>query len=266
MKRKALVAGMILALSLAASCGSKKPVAIEAPASNSETSVSESSEAIVSQEGTAMNEKIEKPVDKDKTQTSVKGTAQEPLVPADAKNEYDSDGRIVKSEVAGQGYDTYAYDDAGNISEQKCYDESGELINTITNEYDENGNVIKSQDVNSDGSESSVLTYKYDSNGYLIEIYSDYGDGEYEKDLYKRDAAGRELEYKFVSGTKDGETEVQKLEYEYDEYGNLTHEVMYSMGNKLGENKYVYTYDGSGKVLKKETYTNDELTSVENYD
>ena len=54
--------------------------------------------------------------------------------------------------------------EAGNLSEQQCYDETGALINTITNEYDENGNVVKSQDTNSDGSQESVLTYKYDDN------------------------------------------------------------------------------------------------------
>ena len=263
MKRKTLVAGLILAVSLAAACGGKKPVPIEAPASNTETSVTASSETSVSKEGAIESGKTE---EQEKTQTGVKKTEQEPVTAPDAKNEYDSDGKLVKSTVEGQGYDTFAYDEAGNLSEQQCYDETGALINTITNEYDENGNVVKSQDTNSDGSQESVLTYKYDDNGYLIEIYSDYGDGEYEKDLYKRDAEGRELEYVFISGSQGSETEVQKREYEYDNYGNVTHETYYSMGKKVGDNKYVYTYDNSGKVLKKETYSNDELKEVENYD
>ena len=260
MKRKTLVAGLILAVSLAAACGGKTPVPIEAPASNTETSVSASSETSISKEGTVVTEKTE---EKEKTRPSVKETKVEPITAPDAKNEYDSDGKLVKSTVEGQGYDTFAYDEAGNLSEQKCYDEAGELITTITNEYDSNGNVIKSQDVNSDGSEGSVLTYKYDNNGYLIEIYSDYGNGDYEKDLYKRDAAGRELEYTFISGTKDGETEVQKLESEYDDHGNVIHETFYSMGKKMGENKYVYTYDSAGNITNKETYSNDGLTDEE---
>ncbi|MBO4823802.1 MAG: hypothetical protein J5487_00245 [Lachnospiraceae bacterium] len=260
MKRKTLVMGIILAVSLAAACGSKAPVPIEAPASNTEASASEGSETSESKKVIAGAEQTE---GNGNSNTIVKKTPQEPLTAPDAKNEYDSDGRIVKSEVEGQGYDTFAYDEAGNLSEQKCYDEAGELITTITNEYDSNGNVIKSQDVNSDGSEGCVLTYKYDNNGYLIEIYSDYGNGDYEKDLYKRDAAGRELEYTFISGTKDGETEVQKLESEYDDHGNVIHETFYSMGKKMGENKYVYTYDNAGNITNKETYSNDGLTEEE---
>ena len=188
-----------------------------------------------------------------------------PYTDTDTVNEYDSNGQLIRSEMEGEGFDTYSYTDDGQLAEQKGYNENGELLYTLTNEYDEAGNMVKGTDTYTDGSTSSVTTYKYDENGYLSEIYTDYGDGEYEKDVYVYDANGLQLEYKFVAGTKDGETEIQRILNEYDEYGHLTHEVIFSMGSKLGEKKYVYTYDSNGNVTKKETYSNDELLDVENY-
>ncbi|MBO4680241.1 MAG: hypothetical protein J5626_11305 [Lachnospiraceae bacterium] len=62
------------------------------------------------------------------------------------------------------------------------------------------------------------------------------------------------------------ETEIQKITREYDDHGNPVTENHYTMGQKGPEVKYVYTYDGEGRILKKETYVDGELTDVENFE
>ena len=184
---------------------------------------------------------------------------------AGTDNEYDADGNLIKSAEAGIGYDTFSYNEEGQLAEQKGYDENGDLLYTITNEYDENGNITKGSEEYADGSESMKASYKYDKNGFLLEIVTDYGDGYLEKDLYVRDEAGRELEYRYVASENGKETEIQKVTKEYDSYGNVVSEIYYSMGKKGGETKYVYTYDNSGNILKKESYINGELLNVEDF-
>lgn len=184
---------------------------------------------------------------------------------AGTDNEYDADGNLIKSAEAGIGYDIFSYNEEGQLAEQKGYDENGALLYTITNEYDENGNITKGSEEYADGSESMKASYKYDKNGFLLEIVTDYGDGYLEKDLYVRDEAGRELEYRYVASENGKETEIQKVTKEYDSYGNVVSEIYYSMGKKGGETKYVYTYDNSGNILKKESYINGELLNVEDF-
>ena len=182
-----------------------------------------------------------------------------------SNNEYDGNGHLVKSTEAGQGYDTYEYNVEGQLTGQKGYDENGELLYTVTHEYDENGNVTKESQNFVDGSENMEASYSYDDKGNVTEVRTDYGPNDYEKDVYVYDAAGRTIEYTFVSGTADGETEITRSQYEYDDRDNVVKETFYSMGKLLGEKTYTYIYDNSGKIIKKETYVNGELSDVENY-
>ena len=107
MKRNTLVAGVILALSLAADCGSKAPASTEAPVSKTETSVSVSSEASTSQEEvsteTAEAEEPETaPVKKAEPKES-------PLQKTYAK--YNSAGELIhKIDYDDAGHPTYEYD------------------------------------------------------------------------------------------------------------------------------------------------------------
>ena len=183
-----------------------------------------------------------------------------------SNSEYDSNGRLVKRVEAGAGYDTFSYDSDGKLSEQKGYDEDDNLLYTVTNEYDKSGNISKESEVYTDGSENVTTSYAYDKNGYLTEIVIDYGDGYVEKEVYVRDKAGKEIEFKFVTVDNGTETEIQRVTKEYDNYGNVVLETYYTMGKKGAEVKYVYTYDNEGRILKKETYYNGELSDVENYE
>ena len=254
MRKKSIIFGMILSLVLVSACGSKAPASIDTSVSDTESSISEEGSAPSLEVG-AKNPLITGDSSKTSVQTETEKRAEE---------NYNEAGELIsKVEYGEEGYDTFEYNNDGLIAEQKGFDENGDLLYTITNEYDENGNITKGVKESADGTEKVTEDYEYDKSGQLSEIVTDFGDGYQEKDVYVRDSAGREIEYRYVSIENGKETEIQKITKEYDDHGNVILETYFSMGKKAGETKYVYTYDGAGNILTQETIRSDGLSDKE---
>lgn len=162
-----------------------------------------------------------------------------------SKNEYDDDGRLVKTtdpdgneivydhDIDGReeaitdrngGVTRYIYDDNGNILSQT--DANG---NTVKNTYDSNGNLLTKTDAL-----GNVTSYKYDAMGNMLSL---------------SDAEGHTVTNEYDSKgmlTSVSTAGITALKIEYTEDG-LTSSTTDAMGNKIS-----YDYD-SQKRLKSVT-------------
>lgn len=182
------------------------------------------------------------------------------------KNIYNGKGKIKED------YDTYKYDENGNLLELKecyedectyketfTYDKNGNLLEVKTwdgdNEvwekytYDENGKIIKIDEKYYDGLYDYVL--KYDENGFLNTVNLHYEGDEISDDLimYKYDLYGNIIERKYENGS------TRSSAYIYDENKNIVRETIYSNGATIrNDMSYEYTevevYESRVELLK----------------
>jgi len=165
---------------------------------------------------------------------------------------YDIDGRLTAITYPDGTGPTYAYDDAGNLSEtinvrgqaiQYTYSETGQLTGVYYSDgtsdiftYDANGRILSATD------SRGTTTMEYDASGQLIRI--EYPSGSFL--AYSYDDEGRRIQ---MTG-EDGFT----VNYGYGANGRLT-----GLTDASGETMVLYDYDASGRLARKDmgngTYT-----------
>ncbi|MBP5433123.1 RHS repeat-associated core domain-containing protein [Ruminococcus sp.] len=162
-----------------------------------------------------------------------------------SKNEYDKDGRLVKTTDANGNAVVYDHDIDGR--EEVITDRNGGTTRYI---YDENGNILSQTDAN-----GNTVTNTYDSNGYLASKTDALGNvTKYKYDasgnmLSLTDAEGHEISNEYDSKgmlVSIGTAGLTVLKIDYTDDG-LTSSTTDAMGNKIS-----YEYD-SKKQLKSVT-------------
>lgn len=111
--------------------------------------------------------------------------------------EYDSDGRLIKSNIYEDNilycYDSYEYNESNQIIKIQSYYKDGATESFIArsyyvHEYDINGNVIKKTEYGTNDAIVLYFTFSYDSNGNMINkkyYWPDYQTGEISTDTYE---------------------------------------------------------------------------------
>ena len=163
---------------------------------------------------------------------------------------YDSAGRVVRTDVAGQST-SYAYDSDGRLS---GFVDPGGM--TTRYEYDSLGRVVTAGDssllysdqglVRAVDGEGDVVDYTYDSVSNLISFNQGESHGRFTYDAHGRvtgiDTTAETIEYEYdgrelVRRVQDGE----QTEYTYDQRGRLVR----SAGSDGRVVDYQYDHDGS---------------------
>jgi len=171
--------------------------------------------------------------------------------------EYDSNGIQFHKE-------TYKYDEEGNKIEY-CEYKGVKIQKREEYKYDDKSNLIEKYEYNSDGSIYIKEIYKYDNEGNKVECY-DYLLSYKHKDTYlitrhtyayygKSKLIAEYFGYK-SNGSLDEVIESQlnhKIEYKYDERGNLIEEASEDYNNK-------FKYDEKGNKI--EYYRKNSLTRI----
>jgi hypothetical protein len=130
----------------------------------------------------------------------------------------------------------YIEDGSGKVGQINRYDTNGDLVGEEFLEYDENGQLLK-RSGSVDGSIPQLFDYETDANGRisLISVF------DLDNSLVSYDS----LSYNgnnITRFTKNGEGNlVNRVEFEYNDYGKLLSEKVYDSENKISS-YYVYEY------------------------
>ncbi|MEI6091340.1 MAG: RHS repeat domain-containing protein [bacterium] len=158
----------------------------------------------------------------------------------------------------------YKYDNNGKITETLRTDPDGEKTTTF-NKYDGQGRLIETSVLKSDGTKEEEKYYKYEDNGSKTEFENNIYGIIYLRFITRYDEKGRVYEIveshpngeqrsiitrKFddenriieVTQNNPNDLEVGKRTFEYDEYGNMTKNIVYSPSNEpIKTIEYVYS-------------------------
>ena len=129
-------------------------------------------------------------------------------------------------------------------------------------EYDSAGNQIRVLSYHEDGTYSEYeFKYKYDDTGNLIEMISCEDGVIIGHEKYEYDEDGRIKSLVYV-----GERSKNVSVYQYDYYGNMTMEVIYSFyGEIFNKNCFLYEYDKDGNLIKETHYRYDIFIGISEY-
>lgn len=180
-----------------------------------------------------------------------------------------------------ESYDTFAYDDRGNLIEMSLgFDGDDRSIYEFT--YDENDRLIKEVNTLTYGDTVSVVEYVYNEKGLLIQTVKPRDNGKKavtdyiydENDLLVKtvftDSLGFETVYEY-SYTEEGWlcgyvfTGVfgnETYNAYYDENGRIIKET-FAEGEEISS-EYNYTFDENGRLIKK-THDQGDLATVNEY-
>ena len=158
---------------------------------------------------------------------------------------YDKDGTLYRTEE-------YSYDLLGRLIKEQCYDREGIPYQYDVYVYDLNGGYTVTTYVNESGRAYIVEEYDAAGNRLLRIIYEEDGSESvrYEQEY---DARGNLLRKYAMEKSKDFEG---STEYAYDENDNRILYVIYEKGVEL--ERFVYTYDEQGRMLREERIPNPE--------
>lgn len=174
-----------------------------------------------------------------------------------------------------------ADEEGGKVKKRILFDEAVGL-------YNEKGQVIeKSEYNNADGSLTYKWLYEYDENGALKEIKRFDENGQYDRrHVFTHDDRGNEKgewiydadsilrsQWSYGYDTQGNQTEVnehgiwgvRKKEYQYDDKGNITREVIYTPEGSVEYTytyEYRYTFDKKKNWIKKVIYANDSPLEI----
>ncbi len=161
---------------------------------------------------------------------------------------YDEQGRKTSEQVDGFAEKfTWAYDDAGNVTEYTYAD--GEVQRRQTTSYNEAGDPVEKVYVDGLGVVHTTH-YTYNEKGLPVLEELSESDGYTERTTYTYDEQNRMLSYT----VEDAQREIEKEEYTYNEAGKQTSVVRtyYNSGHEAyfsTENHY--TYNGQGQQLTR---------------
>ena len=206
----------------------------------------------------------------------------EPLI--ESKYVYDGSDRLIyeeqyryKNPISRRELDAlyktdYTYAEDGSVTETTYVETyatgSGEVVSSITytNAYDAYGNQTHEEFLASTLTELYVetreLENKYDAKGNLISVdtYKLNSDGSRDEkvgtDVLEYDESGN-LVHEVITGLSEGEVGlIQDIVFEYDSNGFLTHkhfdEQLPNYESYASSEDYVYEYDEEGNVIKEE--------------
>jgi len=161
--------------------------------------------------------------------------------------------RVIKKDSSpDNAHKFYIYDENGKNIQTELYDSNKQLITKSVFEYDHDGNVLKETNIDSTGEEFYKTSYYYDKSGKLLKIFYNPNSNENTKTLLIYDDTGKLIEEQ--SFVIDGNYQVSKSLYKYNEQGAKTELVDYERPFEGSGRKYVYQYkDG---FLIKEIYYN----------
>ncbi len=138
--------------------------------------------------------------------------------------EYDTEQKLIKSTIIGNGdYTLFNYTNNGSLSRSASYNSADEEIEYTEYKYDQNGKLVKTSTYKYGySSEYSGCTYEYDTAGYLIcETYFSFN------------------------------KETSRIEYVYDNNGNIIEKIQYEDGLKTQSSVYSnYRYQQLTKAQK----------------
>ena len=168
---------------------------------------------------------------------------------------YNEDNLLIEIEASNSSA-TYTYDANKNMI--KSVHPSSSLVKTFEYEYDVNNNIVK-ETLYYNETVFSIYEYTYDSNGNMIKEL--YYERTYEPAAYPP-SLQYTLEYTYDANNllikkakTNGKNVTHTATYIYDAQGKVIEE-------SIGSDIYRYTYNESGKLLKKtlEDTTLDEYT------
>lgn len=173
----------------------------------------------------------------------------------------DADGKI-------QWKITYAYDAAGNKTEESEFNASDTLVNKTIWKID--GKQVDESYYNADGALLSKIITKSDDSGRTSEVATYNADGNLqEKAAYSYNDAGKlsEITYTDFLGNVS-----HKTVFRFDASYQITEEQTYNAENKLSV-RIIYKYDTNGNIIKKTSYnvaekfgtTVNELTGISEF-
>lgn len=133
--------------------------------------------------------------------------------------------------------------------------------NTYKYKYDDKNNVIVEQNINSNGDIIENIIYEYDEKNRIITKYDSIKNTTVSYTYSEHNSYSVKTEYEF-----EGEKYFHLLDYEYDRYGNLIHQITYKQ-NSLTEIdvKVVNTYN-NGLIISSHTYVEDNLCDIIEYE
>ena len=137
---------------------------------------------------------------------------------------YDENNRRVKAEFTfygvASGFNTFTYDEKGNLIRQTQEDSQGLLALEYVMSYDEKGNRTRIETIFGDESEVTNISYQFDENGRAVKETSTYSDGSSEVWDYTYDEKGNRTSAVFTDYNGDK----CRYDYTYDEHGNVVKE------------------------------------------
>ena len=253
MKRKSLLAGLIISLFLVAAC--EKQASLPASASSA-------GEGVTSETSVVSEPESEQP---EESPASVEPEAQE----TGEKNlkvytKCDGAGAIIyKIEYDKNGRPTHEYDNEFENDSEYTYELKEEDGNDVLSKYDSEGYLVEetvyyghSLHIYKDssffmGKLNSEVTYN--NNGDVLASKGPYGD----LNSYEYDESG-----KLIKGIEYG---LGYDTYSYDESGLLVEKASYMDSGELVYTE-VYEYDAKERLIKRtESYTNDTGSTVATY-
>lgn len=161
------------------------------------------------------------------------------------KYSYDSNGNLISCEYASGSYIEYTCDNNGNITGETEYNDLGNIVSYTQNTYNNGGNLIESS-AYIGNIFSYHYVYEYDENGNQTEERSYNLDGDLiERTVMEYENGNkliRKVSYFLAIGGQ--ETEKYRLEYTYDEKGNLIKIFEYEAGGSAEQTFYEYDENG----------------------
>lgn len=176
----------------------------------------------------------------------------------------DEKGRIVREALthySGNGYwayQEYKYDQNDKIIEERTYGLDGSLKYTEFNEYDDKGNITKTATYDENNYIINSTNYYYDAENKLIKAIKD----EEEESNYKEDTTVDDIIKDGLEEDCESEDDMmvymefywddssEIIEYEYNEEGKLTQELLKTKhGTLLMTRKYEYDSPNTEKHI-----------------
>lgn len=153
----------------------------------------------------------------------------------------------------------YQYDENGVLRSEKLVSAAGEIRSETY--YNENGDILRDVSYNEDGSVYRLEECAYDDAGLCVFQRSEQGNRRLTM-AFTYDDTGR-LTYKAYYDADTG-TFSSDMVYTYDENGRL---ILETGHNEEGVSKhgYGYAYDDAGNLIRKDTYTNGQVSSYWEY-
>lgn len=170
-------------------------------------------------------------------------------------NTYDKEGRLREMANKGMGNDKitkYTYDNKGNLTWTKIFDEDDNLVSAEEQITDKRGNPIRKNFYDNDMNLKIYMLFEYNKSGYETKMQT-YIAGEklFCKITYKYNNLNQVT--KRVDCGPDGATDRNLRSF--DEKGNLTEERSINIQNgKTSITSYVYVYDERGNWTEKTIY------------